>query len=150
MPASLSGVKVHGARRKPLGKPEPLAGPDTFVSCEYACPNLVKFSSKYRPLEILQANGIAPLPSRKERNPSVDSERAPTPDDELEEARILRARLKALEAKLVKEKGKKPRVKRELADEAGTVIDSTQDPPPKRVKQELKRAFISGEIIDLT
>ncbi|KAJ7474331.1 hypothetical protein FB451DRAFT_1398313 [Mycena latifolia] len=147
----LPQIKVHERAKKAvtqqitLAKAENLATPKTFGSTERSGPDLVKFYFKYRPLEILQANGIAPLPPRPE---PVDPPRAATPDMDLadaEEAKILRARLSALEAKLAK-KEKKPVVKREL--EASAVIDLTQ--PRKRVKLKAERPFISGEVIDLT
>ncbi|KAJ6508070.1 hypothetical protein DFH09DRAFT_275507 [Mycena vulgaris] len=156
-PSSLSEIKVHERAKKvvtqqiTLGKSKPLAKPEVTRSWQRTGPDLVKFIFKYRPMDILQANGIVPLPPQITRTASPEPERAPTPDDDREEARILRARLNALEAKLVKkEKEKKPRVKRELADGAGTVIDLTQEPRSKRVKLEANRPFISGEVIDLT
>ncbi|KAJ7467185.1 hypothetical protein FB451DRAFT_1093244, partial [Mycena latifolia] len=117
--ASLSEIKVHERSKKAvtqqitLAKAEKLAMPETFVSPKSSGPDIVKFTFKYRPLDILQANGIAPLPPRLE---PVDLPRAVTPDVELadaEEAKVLRARLSALEAKLARRE-KKPGVKREL------------------------------------
>ncbi|KAJ7467186.1 hypothetical protein FB451DRAFT_1561069 [Mycena latifolia] len=149
--SSLTEIKVHERTKKAvtqqitLAKSEKLVRRDVFVSSQRAGPDRVKFCFKYRPMDILQANGIAP---RLEQKATADPPRAPTPDADLaaaEEERILRERLKALEARRVK-KENKPRMKREF--ESDGVIDLTQ--PTKKVKLEAKRPFISGEIIDLT
>ncbi|KAJ7661649.1 hypothetical protein B0H17DRAFT_991904 [Mycena rosella] len=151
--ASLSEMNVHERAKKAvtqqimLAPTEKLAKQQVFCSSQRTGPDLVKFCFKYRPIDVLQANGIAPLPPRPKRKASVDPPRA-TPDEDLtdaEEEKNLRHKLKALEAKRLK-KEKKPPVKREF--EADAVIDLTQ--PNKRVKWEEKRPFLSGEVIDLT
>ncbi|KAJ7933802.1 hypothetical protein B0H13DRAFT_682780 [Mycena leptocephala] len=155
---SLSQVKVHERSKKAvtqqitLAEPELMAQPYSTVETSRTGPNLVKFSFKYRPIDVLRANGIAPSPPKLKRKASAEPEpsRAPTSGDseeltDLQEARVLREKLNALEAKLLKRE-KKQRVK----DEAG-VIDLTQDSSrSKRAKVEGKRPFISGEVIDLT
>ncbi|KAJ6629481.1 hypothetical protein B0H10DRAFT_1987367 [Mycena sp. CBHHK59/15] len=152
---SLASLKVHERSKKAvtqqitLAKAEPLSAPQSFVSSKRAGPDLVKFVFKYRPLDILQANGIAP---QLKRNASPT--RPPTPDSDggEEEAKVLRetAALDAKRARTDKtvKKETKPRVKRESG--AGDVIDLTDTPPSKRVKREEKLPFVSGEIIDLT
>ncbi|KAJ7782352.1 hypothetical protein DFH07DRAFT_321222 [Mycena maculata] len=150
---SLSELKVHERSKKAvtqqitLANPVALPRPENFVRSRRTGPDIVKFSFKYRPLDILQANGIAPPPSGLKRKASPV--RASTPDVDLgdkKEAKILREKLNTLEGKRVK-KEKKPRVK----SEAGAVIDLTQEPKNKKVKlEERKRPFISGEVIDLT
>ncbi|KAJ7141253.1 hypothetical protein C8R44DRAFT_243530 [Mycena epipterygia] len=154
---SLSNIKVHERTKKAvtqqitLGNPEELADSVSFSTFERTGPDLAIFSFNYRPIDVLRANGIAPAPPQLKRKAAVEPERAPTPDDDsadAEEARILREKLAALEAKRIKkEKEKKPRVKHE----AGAVIDLTQDTRnSKKVKLEARRPFIPGEIIDLT
>ncbi|KAJ6508071.1 hypothetical protein DFH09DRAFT_1050306 [Mycena vulgaris] len=149
---SLPDIKVHERTKKAVTQhitlAKAVAKPEVFVRWKRAGPDVVKFSFKYRPLDILQANGIAPLPSRLKRKASVDPPRTPTPDEDVadaEEQKILREKLAALEAKRLK-KEKKSRVKHEF--EAGATIDLTQ--PRKKVKLEVKRPLISGEVIDLT
>ncbi|KAJ7121339.1 hypothetical protein C8R43DRAFT_78095 [Mycena crocata] len=157
---SLSELKVHERSKKAvtqqitLGNAELLPQRETFVRSQRIGPDLVKFLFKYRPMDVLRANGIAPPLARDERKGSAEPELEPasTPDDlaDAEEARILREKLAALEAKRIKkEKGKKPpRVKRELSSSSGPIIDLTEDRPSKRVKRE--RPFVQGEVIDLT
>ncbi|KAJ7091958.1 hypothetical protein B0H15DRAFT_799705 [Mycena belliarum] len=135
-----------------LGKAEKLAKPVTFAPTKRTGPDIVKFRFKYRPLDVLQANGIAPLPPRLERMTSVDPPRALTPHEDLadaEEEKALRhqhqEKLRALEAKRIK-KERKPHAKREIQD--GDIIDLTQ--PSKKMKREAKQPFVSGEVIDLT
>ncbi|KAJ7680830.1 hypothetical protein DFH06DRAFT_1315563 [Mycena polygramma] len=134
--------------------------PGGVLNLMRAGPNFVTFCFKYRPLDVLRANGIAPsprTPPQLKRKASADPEppRAQTPDDsedlaDLQEAEALREKLKALEAKLNKRE-KKPRVKNEGG---GGVIDLTRDfdrgARSKRVKSEGGKPFIPGEVIDLT
>ncbi|KAJ7661647.1 hypothetical protein B0H17DRAFT_1020300 [Mycena rosella] len=149
----LSEIKVHERAKKAvtqqitLATAERLGKPQLFVHGRRTGPDLVKFYFKYRPMDILQANGIAPLPPRNKRKMSVDPPCALTTDEDpdAEDEKNLRDKLKALEARHLK-KEKKPPVKREF--EASADIDLTQ--PSKRVKREEKRLFISGEVIDLT
>jgi len=142
-------------RRPPrLGQAEVVDVPQSSVNIKRAGPDIVKFCFKYRPIDVLRANGIAPPPPQLKRKASAEPPpRAQTPDDsealaDLEEARILREKLRALEAKLSKRE-KKPRIK----EEPGAVVDLTQGSSrskSKRVKLEEKRPFIPGEVIDLT
>jgi len=142
-----------------LAEPEVLETPRRRANVKRAGPDIVKFCFKYRPIDVLRANGIAPSPPQLKRKASAEPlpppPRAQTPDDsealaDLEEAKVLReklneyqAKLSALESKRLK-KEKKPGVKREASD----VIDLTQDSSRgKRVKLE---GFVQGEVIDLT
>ncbi|KAJ7733604.1 hypothetical protein B0H14DRAFT_2996343 [Mycena olivaceomarginata] len=146
-PPSLSHIVVHERSKKAvtqqitLGEPA-VTMPRAFINTETTGPELVKFSFKYRPLDILRANGIAPLPPQLKRKASAEPPRAQTPDDDdadAEEEKMLRERLNALEAKRLK-KETKPRVKKE-AD----TVDLTQD-RKKKVKPQGQQTFV----IDLT
>ncbi|KAJ7141254.1 hypothetical protein C8R44DRAFT_763071 [Mycena epipterygia] len=142
----LSALKLHERSKKAvtqqitLAQSRKLPVPTNFVTTRRAGPDLVKFFFKYRPIDVLRANGIAPQLKRKAPDP--EAERALTPDDDVavtvgdvEETRIL------------PEKEMKPPVKHEPGD----VIDSTQDTRrSKRVKREARRPFIPRETIDLT
>ncbi|KAJ7162080.1 hypothetical protein C8R46DRAFT_343171 [Mycena filopes] len=160
---SLAELKLHERSKKAvtqqisLARPEPLATRVALTKARRTGPDIVKFFFKYRPLDVLRANGIAPQLKRK--TPTPPTPRAATPEDEevladVREAQMLRERLKALEAKLQK-RDKKPRVK----DEFGNVVDLTRDGDGdggsrrnKRVKVEESRLrpFMQGEVIDLT
>ncbi|KAJ7020010.1 hypothetical protein C8F04DRAFT_313936 [Mycena alexandri] len=151
---SLSELKVHERSKKAvtqqilLAQPEASENPVIAVNGVRTGPDIVKFSFKYRPLDVLRANGIAPQLKRKASLEA--SPRARTPEDEEEladirEAEMLRDRLKALDAKLQK-RDKKPRVKVERVGE----ITQNRSQSNKRVKLEERRPFIQGEVIDLT
>ncbi|KAJ7435846.1 hypothetical protein B0H11DRAFT_2256798 [Mycena galericulata] len=150
----LPELKVHERSKKAvtqqvtLAKPEVLTNPKPRLNVKCG-PDLVTFSFKYRPLDLLQANGITPPPPRLKRKASPLPERAPTPEEDPvdeEELRVLREKLHALEARRARQE-KKPRVK----SEAGGLVDLTQETRSKRVKlEETWRPFISGEVIDLT
>ncbi|KAF7357829.1 hypothetical protein MVEN_00829000 [Mycena venus] len=154
--SSLSNHKVHERSKKAitqqitLAEPEILDRPPRVLNVRRTGPDVVKFCFKYRPIDVLRANGIAPQLKRK-ASADPAPPRTQTPDDseglaELEEAKVLRKKLRALEAKIDK-RDKKPRIK----PENGAVIDLTQDNSrSKRVKLEGKRPFITGEVIDLT
>ncbi|KAJ7486393.1 hypothetical protein B0H11DRAFT_1913674 [Mycena galericulata] len=97
---------------------------------------LVTFVFKYRPIELLQAEGIAPPPVREKRAVSptdvLDLTLDVDEDDEDE------AKIKKLEAELGALKNKRKKVKREPSDV---------------VKKEIKSEapiFKPGEVIDLT
>ncbi|KAJ7680829.1 hypothetical protein DFH06DRAFT_1290564 [Mycena polygramma] len=148
---SLDQATIHERSKKAVtqqittAETELVAVPAATLSLRYASPDFVTFSFKYRPLDLLRANGIAPSPPRLKRKASAEPEppRAQTPDSEdladLQEAEALREKLKALEAKLNKRE-KKPRVKDEGG---GEVIDLTRDSArgarSRRVKLEGKR-----------
>ncbi|KAJ7646753.1 hypothetical protein FB45DRAFT_891321 [Roridomyces roridus] len=150
---SLSKLTVHERSKKAvtqqitLANSEHRAKPMSFSTSKIAGPAFVRFQFKYRPIDVLRANGIAPALKRKTPPP-----REPTPeedDPDEEEARVLRERLKKLDEKRAL-KNKKPQVKREGVKSEEDVIDLTQS--NKRVKLEEKkpRPFVSGEVIDLT
>ncbi|KAJ7467187.1 hypothetical protein FB451DRAFT_1260410 [Mycena latifolia] len=161
---SFPDIRVHERAKKAvtqqitLGESKQLVNPVRVFTVQRIGPDLAKFCFKYRPLDVLQANGIAPLPPR---NAEPKPERALTPDDPealaraaeeakilaetTNEARALREQLAAVEAKLAQME--KPRVKREA--DPSEVVDLTQD-TRKRVKRESKQPFIPGEVIDLT
>ncbi|KAJ7451849.1 hypothetical protein B0H11DRAFT_2075430 [Mycena galericulata] len=170
---SLSERQVHERSKKAvtqqitLATPEYLAKPETFVSTRRLGSDIVRFSFKYRPLDILQANGIAPAPPQLKRKafpaPAPLRAQSSRADEDLadeDEAQTLRRKLAVLEAKRIKkEKGKgeekKSGVKRENSGGGGGIIDLTVDSDgprsQKRVKrEERKNTFVSGEVIDLT
>ncbi|KAJ7879595.1 hypothetical protein B0H14DRAFT_2709399 [Mycena olivaceomarginata] len=150
---NLSDLKVHERSKKAvtqqikLAEPQPLEKAPRVLDIERTGPEVVKFCFKYRPIDVLRANGIAPSPLRLKRKASAEPPRGPTTDDleelaDLEEAKNLRRWKKKLH-----KRDKKPRIK----DEDGDVIDLTQNGARnKRVKVEADRPFISGEVIDLT
>ncbi|KAJ6498915.1 hypothetical protein C8R45DRAFT_980354 [Mycena sanguinolenta] len=154
---SLSNIKIHERSKKAVTQQITLAEPEAVlpkgsVKCQSTGPELVKFSFKYRPADVLRANGIIPSPPQLKRKASTELPRAEAPvtddddDDDAKEEKMLRERLNAIEAKRL-QKNKKPRVKNEPSGD--TVVDLTQD-KKKKVKTESKPTFIQGEIIDLT
>ncbi|KAJ7603054.1 hypothetical protein DFH06DRAFT_1350590 [Mycena polygramma] len=106
---------------------------------------IVTFVFKYRPLDVLQANGIAPAPAGLKRKASPVPARATSSLDKAlqEEARALREKLKAVEA-LLEQNDTKPRIKAEAS-----FIDLTGQ-PPQRKKARQTETFGSPEVIDLT
>ncbi|KAJ7782351.1 hypothetical protein DFH07DRAFT_1010441, partial [Mycena maculata] len=159
---SLSQLKVHEKIKKTITQQialaDPVVGPnpDNFARSRRIGDDIVKFSFNYRPIELLEANGIVSRRSGFKRKASPKPVRAPALNvDVEEEKRALRERLNALQTKRIK-KEKKPRVK----SEAGEMFDVTWDGPgslSKEVKLEVKvkaedrkPPFFSGEVIDLT
>ncbi|KAJ7761011.1 hypothetical protein B0H16DRAFT_557321 [Mycena metata] len=131
----LSALKVHERSKKAvtqqvtLGQSEGLARPLSFSHTTRAGPDLVTFRFKYRPLDILRANGIAPQGTQQlKRKASVEV----SVDEDVKPS--------------VK-KEKKPRVG--VKYESGGVIDLTEDDPPVR-RKKVKLEGFSGQIIDLT
>jgi len=59
----------------------------------------VTFIFRYRPLDLLQANGIAPGPAPKERTQNESAEIKKGENDDIEEIRILEERLSVLKGK---------------------------------------------------
>ncbi|KAJ7472668.1 hypothetical protein FB451DRAFT_1469566 [Mycena latifolia] len=91
----------------------------------YPIKDLVTFIFKYRPIELLRAEGIAPPAPREEMTVKMDVDA-----DEAHEAEI-----KKLEARLVELKNKKKQVK--------------QEPSEVKIKTE-EPTFKPAEVIDLT
>ncbi|KAJ7141252.1 hypothetical protein C8R44DRAFT_763065 [Mycena epipterygia] len=138
----LSALKVHERSKKAvtqqitLGQAERLAVPVTFTSSKRTGPDLVKFFFKYRPIDILRANGIAPQNKRK----ASELDPASTP---VQEKKVSREKIEKVDGRIKKES--KHRIKQE-----GPIIDLTENTrSTKKVKRE-RRPFIQGEIIDLT
>ncbi|KAF7376503.1 hypothetical protein MSAN_00066200 [Mycena sanguinolenta] len=153
-PNAFSEVKVHERSKKAITQQITLAEPE-FVAIPYMRsrtevigPDLIKFSFKYRPADILRANGIMPSSQQLKRKASSEMLHAPTPDryDEADakEEKMLRERLNVLEAKRLKTE-KDARVK----DDPDMLVDLTKE-GRKKVKRENQPAFVQGEIIDLT
>ncbi|KAF7376499.1 hypothetical protein MSAN_00065800 [Mycena sanguinolenta] len=70
---SLSDIKIHERSKKAvtqqitLAEPEVVLDPQGSVGCRSIGPELVKFSFKYRPADVLRANGIMPPPPQLKR-----------------------------------------------------------------------------------
>ncbi|KAJ7212927.1 hypothetical protein GGX14DRAFT_445667 [Mycena pura] len=153
---SLAQLKIHERSKKAVTQQISLAeskiipNPAPLVRARSAGPGLVKFYFKYRPMDVLRANGIVPYaPELKTKTP-VDPPRASTSGAnglmDMKGEKFLRDKLNAGGAK-VESKDNKPVKKRE----SGDVIDLTQESSrSKKLKLEGKRPFIKGEIIDLT
>ncbi|KAF4596139.1 hypothetical protein EYR40_008175 [Pleurotus pulmonarius] len=143
--------KVH-ERSKKLGAHSARLGEPQYKPMRYAsgvrCGRVAMFTFRYRPLDILQAQEIAPPPNSSKRKadstPDEDDanvDKKPTileiielDDDGNED---VESELKALQARMDILKAKQ--VKKERAE-----------PSAKRVKREHNPVFIQGEIIDLT
>ncbi|KAJ7162086.1 hypothetical protein C8R46DRAFT_343278 [Mycena filopes] len=141
----LSALKVHERSKKAvtqqvtLGKSEVVAKPAHFVNAPRAGPNMVTFCFKYRPLDILRANGIAPQgPTQAQLKRKASTELTAVADSE---------DVKPKKEKTVAKKEKKPRVKYESS---GGVIDLTEDDAPVRRKKVKLEGFVQGQVIDLT
>ncbi|KAJ7091960.1 hypothetical protein B0H15DRAFT_182093 [Mycena belliarum] len=125
--------------------------PAEVAGCKWT-QKIVTFSFKYRSLDLLRANGIAPpLRDKGKRKASPeclvsgDSEA----DSDAEEARLLETRLSEIRAKQAQKNLRKRRLK---AEDEGTVIDLTPR-PRKRIKLEdsdKKPLFCPKDLIDLT
>ncbi|KAJ7680813.1 hypothetical protein DFH06DRAFT_429550 [Mycena polygramma] len=107
-PYNLPDIKLHERSKKSvnhqikLAEPKLLPVPQNAVSHRIIGPPLVTFVFRYRPLDILQASGIAPPPPQPKRKLTVAFPRELPSDDDLsddDEIRALRAKLTALEAK---------------------------------------------------
>ncbi|KAJ7451850.1 hypothetical protein B0H11DRAFT_1877124 [Mycena galericulata] len=138
----LPEIKIHerssksaGTQQVKLAEPKLLPAPRPAVTSRFLGPAYVTFVFKYRPLDILQANGIAAPPPRQlvaspgltrpnlkpirrqfKRKRSAELQTSSTPDEDqsdAEEIRILREKLNALEAKRAAKKAKTTRVKEE-------------------------------------
>ncbi|KAF7376502.1 hypothetical protein MSAN_00066100 [Mycena sanguinolenta] len=149
---SLPQIEVHERSKKALTQQITLADPEAFLQprkfVEYrpTGPELAKFSFKYRPADILCANGIIPASQQPKRKASSEPLRSPSPEYDQADAdqeKMLREQLRALGAKRLKTE-KKARVKNDP-----DIVDLTQGGKTK-VKTERKSAFVPGEIIDLT
>ncbi|KAF8145462.1 hypothetical protein K438DRAFT_1871951 [Mycena galopus ATCC 62051] len=137
--ASFSNLTIHERAKK--GVTQQITSDDDE---DALWPDIVQFYFKYHSIDVLRANGIAP---RLKRRASTEHPQAQNPNDLAEEAKILRERLRAVEAQL-QEQEVKPRVKNDFD---GAVIDLTQNSSrrSKRVKLEGK-SLASKEVIDLT
>ncbi|KAJ7015824.1 hypothetical protein C8F04DRAFT_1364360 [Mycena alexandri] len=108
------------------------------MTASHTIQSMARFNFKYRPIELLRAEGIAPLAPREERAatpPNVVDLSMEVDEDDAEEAEIKKLEMK-LEA--LKNKRQPKQVKREASFE---------------VKKEIKREgpiFLPGEVIDLT
>ncbi|KAJ7661646.1 hypothetical protein B0H17DRAFT_1144620 [Mycena rosella] len=88
--------KVHERSKKAahhrttLGKAETLSEREEILFIKRTAPGkkLAKFVFQYRPLAILRAGGIAPMPDKSEREPSAKTERPEIPDEDLEKIRV--------------------------------------------------------------
>jgi len=98
---------------------------------------LVTFVFKYRPLDVLKANGIVPSNVGQKRRAAADPEQDNVKEEANEDGAADVARMKALEAELEALRNKTSGSKLNVA---------------KRVKVEpsVPKGFVSGEVIDLT
>lgn len=104
--------------------------------CTAIGPPVVIFSFKYRPLAVLQANGIAPPPTPVSRPPTVPDIIEISDDDE--EINALKARLQVLEGK---------RLRR---DNTSTGSASRKKIKLEHNKLEIIKVEEPGQVIDLT
>ncbi|KAF7315887.1 hypothetical protein MIND_00105300 [Mycena indigotica] len=152
-PATLPSLKLHEQSKKAITQQIQLgparASSHCFRQCTTTGPHLVNFRFKYRPIEILRANGIAPPLERKTSESPTRSESAEPGqdvDDDVDEMKRLEEQLLAVKARVAaKQVDKKPRIKRELIDL--TEPDPLDHPPAKK---KVKRENGSSEVIDLT
>ncbi|KAF7357813.1 hypothetical protein MVEN_00827300 [Mycena venus] len=114
--------------------------PVKVLSCKWT-ERIVTFSFKYRPLDLLRADGIAPPVRDKGKRRAMSDE----DDSDAEEARMLENRLSEIRAKRTLKNPKKRKFKSEDDDEA-ELIDLTR--PKKRIKYE--DVMVKTELIDLT
>ncbi|KAJ6594442.1 hypothetical protein B0H19DRAFT_61919 [Mycena capillaripes] len=147
--------------------------PAKVVSCKWT-DRIVTFLFKYRPFDLLRANGIAPPlrdKGKRKASPIPKCEMSDEDDSDAEEARMLETRLSEIRAKRAQKNPKKRKIKEEdeaelidltrpkkkikiedsrvKAEEKAQLIDLTNR--KKRIKTEDKRAaFVPGEVIDLT
>ncbi|KAF4596179.1 hypothetical protein AB1N83_007898 [Pleurotus pulmonarius] len=113
---------------------------------------LVSFSFKYRPLALLQANGIAPLPppiehtlAKSEHSSELEDHSTGARPADTGEVELLRQQLQLIQKRL--DEIDKPRVVKRESDAA----EQNAYKGRKRVKAEGQASFfISGEVIDLT
>ncbi|KAF7376580.1 hypothetical protein MSAN_00074400 [Mycena sanguinolenta] len=141
-PCDLSTLKVHERSKKAVTQQIGLAPAEKlpkalgFVHAVRTGPNLVRFLFKYRPLDILRANGIAP--------PLVQP-KAPTPAPPPEAAKRVKKENKPIIKQEIGEGKKRVGIKREASD----VIDLTENSGLRGKKRKIE-GFIQGEVIDLT
>ncbi|KAJ6498800.1 hypothetical protein C8R45DRAFT_980019 [Mycena sanguinolenta] len=153
--ANLTTLKVHERSKKAvtqqigLAPAERLPAPSSFAYPVRIGPDLVKFLFKYRPLDVLRANGIAPQPVQAKA-----STPAPPPEPV---KRVKKENKPVVKHEAVESKKPNPfsqgwsntsnrvGVKREASD----VIDLTQDSGSRGKKKKIE-GFIQGEVIDLT
>ncbi|KAF7305821.1 hypothetical protein HMN09_00736000 [Mycena chlorophos] len=150
-------LKVHERAKKAvtqqvgLGDAEPAPQSGARVSVTRSGPPVVTFSWRYRPLDILQANDIAPAAaSTTLKRKAEDEGSRPTKEARPKtEKEVLKnqSNVSASQSSSSSSLNKKPRVKNEKED----VIDLTQHKSDSKVKTEkTRRTYAKGEVIDLT
>ncbi|KAL0953201.1 hypothetical protein HGRIS_004456 [Hohenbuehelia grisea] len=165
-------MKKGGAHSVQLGKSKPVKC--SFVQTQVLDSTPVaKFVFKYRPLDILQAQDIAPLSASakrkatpEENDDNEDGEEGEDEDEDVKpdlaedgseddaeaaELKALEERVNTLREKRANKANSAKRVKREHppAGSSDEVIDLTST-TRRRVKQENRPVFLPGEVIDLT
>ncbi|KAI3609217.1 hypothetical protein WG66_010648 [Moniliophthora roreri] len=113
-----------------FGAAVPFDKPNIVNVRDYGNP-VAQFRFRYRPLDMLQANGMAPLPQTRRRPSKPDTEIIELSDDSDEELARLQARVKAIQDRRAANPRKKLKTE------------------PK-VKVEVKTEPLKGEFIDLT
>nr|GAT46899.1 predicted protein [Mycena chlorophos] len=148
-------LKVHERAKKAvtqqvgLGQAEP-SQPSSFVASVDAGPPVVKFCWRYRPLDILRANGIAPAENATLKRKAEDegSRPAPTLPPKKEKEVLKNKSNVSSSSNSNTSANKKPRIK----DEKQNPIDLTESKPTKVKKEKTvtRRTYVKGEVIDLT
>ncbi|KAF9463930.1 hypothetical protein BDZ94DRAFT_1257780 [Collybia nuda] len=133
----VEAAKVHERSKKAIGHHVRLGEEITIPKLKYhvsitEVQILGVLIFKYRPLDMLQANGIAPLDKKRKRAVSLPDEENAVSESDAEDARrieVLEAELRALKNKLQARDTKKPK---------------------REVKEEVDICWLPGEVIDLT
>ncbi|KAJ7759325.1 hypothetical protein DFH07DRAFT_940100 [Mycena maculata] len=136
---SLPPRKLHEQSKKAMGHSvqfgretrtwSPYQSTTTETVCD-TVERLAKFTFKYRPLDLLKANGIAPVDRPRLEKRAAAVEVVPDEDEE-----AIASKIKALQDQLAAVQNKKQRLL------------------PGRIKKEIKAEtsiFLPGEVIDLT
>ncbi|KAF7322065.1 hypothetical protein MKEN_00729600 [Mycena kentingensis (nom. inval.)] len=148
----LPALELHEQTKKAVTQQVQLAkaipAEEKFYHVVRQGPCILKFVFRYRPIDVLRANGIAP-PLERSASPSADPQsdeenESNREDPDIAEVKRLEEQLNAARARVAsKQVDKKPRIKSEPEP-----IDLTGDAPVRPFKR-LKREG-GGEIIDLT
>ncbi|KAF7315885.1 hypothetical protein MIND_00105100 [Mycena indigotica] len=144
---SLPSLNIHERSKKAVTQQVQLGAPqvssNTFRNTRPIGPDLVKFRFKYRPIEILRANGIAPPLNR-----AVSPSEYVVLKDDIEKVKRLEEELLATKARIAaKQVDKKPRIKSECGVIDLTGPNETVNPRPRK---KIKRENGPSEVIDLT
>ncbi|KAJ7049705.1 hypothetical protein C8F01DRAFT_1181591 [Mycena amicta] len=152
-PSGLSQkLKVHERSKKAvtqqvgLGEAEalPKAAGTTLIT--YTGPEVVVFTWRYRPLDILRASGVAPTLKRKAESEEAPAP-APTPKEVKPKLEVLQSKLNVVDTKPKPSSNKKAR---RVKNEDGGVIDLSDNDFKVKAEKKPRRPYVKGEVIDLT